>query len=153
MTPQDKTLFKLVREQFTPQSCLGRLLINDTFECFTLEDVDRHLEDGISIKVPKQTAIPRGTYEITIDFSERFKRRMPHLLAVPKFTGIRIHSGNTVADTEGCILLGQTFHLNHNDNPDLNSFSIFHSKAAYEAFIPKLKQALQDNAKCWISIS
>ncbi len=152
MTLQDKTLFKIVREQFTPKSCLGRLFIADVFECFTLEDTDRKLEDGISIKVPKQTAIPRGTYEITIDFSERFKKKMPHILNVPKFTGIRIHSGNTVADTEGCPLLGQTFHLNHNDNPDLNNFSIFHSKVAFDIFFQKLKQALQENSKCWIEI-
>ena len=80
--------------------------------CSILEDEDRGLynsmdEYGIKRhKVPGQTAIPYGTYEVTITYSPRFKRKLPLINGVKGFSGIRIHSGNTAADTEGCPLPG-----------------------------------------------
>jgi hypothetical protein len=79
---------------------IGRLTIDDVYFCDTLEDVER------DIKIPKETCIPRGPYKVVMDFSTRFQEVMPHILDVPNFEGIRIHAGNTAADTEGCILLG-----------------------------------------------
>ena len=73
----------------------------------TLEDTDRRLEDG-GVKIPGDTAVPRGRYRVTINHSNRFDRLMPEVLGVPDFTGIRIHGGNTVADTHGCPLLGSS---------------------------------------------
>ena len=95
----------LIRDQSDAVCTFGRLYINGLFECHTLEDVDRGLEDG-GEKVAGETAIPRGTYKVIIDWSKRFNKEMLHVLDVPQFSGIRIHSGNTSADTEGCILLG-----------------------------------------------
>ncbi len=96
---------KLTRDVFTAKSTLGTLTIDDAFECYTLEDVDRKLEDG-GEKIYGETAIPRGTYDVIIDFSPKYQKPMPHILNVPQYEGVRIHPGNFPKDTEGCILLG-----------------------------------------------
>jgi hypothetical protein len=92
----------LVRDMPQPECTLGKLFIDGAFECFTCEDVER--PEGQ--KVHGKTAIPRGTYRVVITRSNRFQRDLPLLLDVPNFEGIRIHPGNTAADTEGCILPG-----------------------------------------------
>lgn len=117
------------RFKLTEKSTLGRLFVNGAEECFTLEDVRR--PDGV--KVQDATCIPGGTYKVIIDASVRFQRDMPHILDVPGFTGIRIHSGNTDADTDGCILLGDAV-----ENDDF----ISGSKDAFGKFFPKLQAAI-----------
>lgn len=84
---------------------VGHLYVDGVKFCDTLEPTDRKLECGGS-KIMGKTAIPRGTYRLTVSNSARFNRRLPLLLNVPHFSGVRIHSGNTAADTQGCILLG-----------------------------------------------
>ena len=97
----------LVREPSGDSCTHGKLYVNGVFECFTLEDKDRKLEAG-GEKIYGQTAIPRGSYKIIINFSQRFKRDLPLLLNVAGFSGVRIHAGNTSEDTEGCILVGSS---------------------------------------------
>lgn len=95
-------ILRLKRLNRTDRSTIGELRINDIFECFTLEDVER------DVKVQNETAIPKGTYDVIISQSNRFKRELPLLLNVKNFAGVRIHSGNTNHHTEGCILVGTT---------------------------------------------
>lgn len=73
----------------------GQLFINGEFFCWTLEDIDRKLEvAGCPAKIPKITCIPKGKYEVIINYSERFKKYMPLLLSVPCFEGVRLHNGS-----------------------------------------------------------
>lgn len=126
---------QLVRESFTNKSTEGKLFINGEFECYTLEDKDRMLEEG-NEKVYAETAIPRGKYSVTLSYSNRFKKLLPLLHNVDGFTGIRIHSGNKPEDTEGCILVG-TINAKEEDN------WISSSKVAMTSLMTKLMDATQ----------
>jgi len=90
---------------------MGILYINGDPFCFTLEDPvrdinkDGDLLDAGEEKVYGNTAIPSGIYDVTLQYSPRFKRTTPRLNNVSGFTGVLIHGGNTTANTKGCILV------------------------------------------------
>ena len=92
---------RVIREPSTVAATMGILLIDGVFTCWTLEDVVRE------VKIPGETAIPAGRYAVRLSLSQRFQKLLPEILAVPGFTGIRIHAGNTQADTHGCVLVGR----------------------------------------------
>lgn len=87
-----------------------------------MEDTDRGLTQTTPVdtirrtKVYSKTAIPTGTYKVTLDVvspkystKQQYKAidgKLPRLLDVPGFEGILIHIGNTAADSAGCILVG-----------------------------------------------
>lgn len=96
-------LITVKRKVFNDKATIGDFLIDGKKVCNTLEDVVR--PDGV--KVFGQTAIPYGKYEVVVSMSAHFNKPLPLLVDVPNFAGVRIHSGNTDADTEGCILVGQ----------------------------------------------
>lgn len=85
------------------QYTIGKLYIDDKYFADTLEDVVRNPD----VKIHGQTAIQFGKYKIIMNMSNRFKKRMPLLLDVPGFKGVRIHAGNFAKDTEGCVLVGK----------------------------------------------
>ena len=102
-----------MRIAFKSTYTIGKLYVDGKYFCDVLEDVDRGLDSSMTEseilekKVKGQTAIPTGHYVINITYSPKYKRMMPLLLDVKGFSGIRIHSGNTAKDTEGCLLVGK----------------------------------------------
>lgn len=124
---------RVVREPSVDGSTLSVWFVDGHFECFGLEDQLRE-QQGQPVtawKVPGQTAIPSGRYCVQLTYSARFKRRLPLLLDVPGFTGIRIHPGNTIEDTAGCLLPGSLRAANRVGN----------SRAAFDRLYERLAHA------------
>lgn len=107
---------------------IGQLWINGQKVCDTLEDTDRGLSQDMPLatlrqkKIAGKTAIPTGTYTLDLYVpsprfgSQPFYREvcggcLPRLTNVPAYEGVLIHCGNTAADTEGCILVGQNLQV------------------------------------------
>lgn len=130
---------RLVRDIVAPTYTMGMLYVDGAMECFTLEDQCRPAGE----KVPGATAIPEGTYAVQITYSRRFQRDMPLLLDVPWFDGIRIHPGNTIDDTEGCILVGT----------GRAAAEVRNSRQAFKELYGKLQQALEDGQEVSIEIT
>ena len=103
---------------------IGKLYIDGVYFCDTIEDKDRGLKQSMSlneikqIKVKHQTAIPTGTYEITLHVvSPKYSQKpwyvnlcgakMPRLLNIPGYDGVLIHPGNSAADSSGCLVVGK----------------------------------------------
>jgi hypothetical protein len=99
------------RIHIMPAYTVGEIAIDGVKIGFTLEDTVREVpgQPVARWKVPGKTAIPAGEYIIQVNESARFKRYLPLLLNVPGFSGVRIHPGNSSANTEGCLLVGTTW--------------------------------------------
>lgn len=84
----------MVRDKRTEKAILGRLFLGGVVIAYTLENAAK--------------AIPAGLYRLSNGKSPRFKRELPLVYndKVPAKRGIRIHVGNTVASSSGCILVG-----------------------------------------------
>lgn len=125
----------LERLQLDADVTIGSLSVDGDFRCWTCEDAVREIKGKpvADWKVPGETAIPYGTYAVQVTFSQRFQKLMPLLIAVPGFTGVRIHPGNTANDTEGCILVGR----------DRYAKSVGHSIMAFAPLFAELQHALQ----------
>lgn len=88
--------------------------------CDTLEPPRRNLLNrgkwDKRLKVKGMTAIPEGRYQMRFTYSPKFGKRLFQLMDVPLFDGIRIHSGNSVKDTQGCILVGNNTKVGRLEN-------------------------------------
>ena len=136
----------LKRIALRPTYTIGKLYIDDAYFCDTLEDTVRDTNksgkfDNGEQKIKGKTAIPYGTYEIKWTYSPRFKKYTPQLMNVQSFEGIRVHAGNTSADTEGCLILGEKKQVG----------KVLNSRATINKFYPIIKEACS-NGKVTIEI-
>lgn len=124
---------------------IGAITIDGDFACWSLEDPVREVpgQPVSTWKIHGKTAIPAGRYKVIIDMSARFKRLLPLLLDVPGYSGVRIHAGNTAADTEGCILVGN----------ERLAKSLARSQLALAPFMAKMGEAQRKGETIWLEIA
>lgn len=120
---------------------IGRLSIDGIFFCNTLEPKWCDYQNG-ECKVEGHSAIPEGRYPVLISYSPQFGMWLPILLWVPMFKGIRIHAGNTVEDTRGCILVG--------DN--LQKGMLLNSRVTLYRLIEKITEVKEKGEGVWITV-
>ena len=86
-------LIRLLRHAPQGACIFGQLSVDDSALVMdTLEHLDY--------------AIPTGFYRLRMTYSPKFQEVLPVLDGVLSRTGIRIHAGNTIRDTTGCVLVG-----------------------------------------------
>lgn len=137
----------LVRTQALEHDTLGQLFVDGVNKWFTLEDALRPEGE----KVPGETCISAGTYQVVITKSVRFGRMLPLLLNVPNFEGVRIHPGNTNADTAGCLLVGGSLTMPKAGDSLTRPF-LGHSAVACQDVQSQIAKALATGRACWVTI-
>lgn len=85
-------LLRLIRTKTKGSATIGQLYIDGHLTCDTIENTN-HI-------------IPTGFYPVRVTHSPHFDELLPIIDNVPGRSGIRIHPGNTAADSQGCILVG-----------------------------------------------
>jgi hypothetical protein len=141
----------IIRKPSAKGATLSTWYVGGQQVCVGIEDVVRPLGE----KVYGKTAIPVGTYRVVVTVSNRFKRRLPLLVNVPGGTirfgeqlidncGVRIHPGNTAADTEGCLLPGSAF--------GADGASVSASRVAFDRLFARIEQALGAGEKITLTI-
>ncbi len=141
----------LIRKYFKDTYTIGKLLVDGKYECDTLEDKVRELHDinhdgdfndSGEGKVYGETAIPCGTYRVTLAYSMKRRRYVPKLHDVPGFTNILIHSGNTSEDSSGCVLVGE----------NKESGKVLNSRFREYLLTQKIRNAIMNKQEVWITI-
>lgn len=132
---------KLNRIFLGSSATIGELYVDGEHIADTLED--RVRPEGE--KIYGKTAIPEGAYEMVLSYSPRFKKILPEILNVPNFTGIRIHCGNSSANSSGCILVG-TWDGEKED-------WVSDSKVAFNKLMSLLQKAADNKEKITITIN
>lgn len=136
--------------------CISHIYVDDVYVCDAIEDVDRMLDDSMPTleiqakKVYAKTAIPTGTYRLTLNvvspsFSKKTyymnfcKGKLPRVLNVKGFDGILWHKGNTEKDSAGCLILGY----------NKVKGKVINSQQAFEKLYKILDEANKKNEKIY----
>jgi len=145
----------LKRRPTADETTFGQLFIDGVVECHTLEDAIREVEgEPVALwKIHGKTAIPSGRYRVTLENSTRFGPDTITLNAVPGFTSIRVHTGNTAEDTEGCIIVGDQIYR----SPGPGTYSMARiTGGTVHGVLKRLKEkvrgAISTGAVVWIVI-
>lgn len=138
------------RKWMKPTYTISKVYVDGAdFGCNCLEDTDRGLKETMTIadiakvKVKGATAIPTGTYSVIYTYSPKFRKYLPLLESVRGFDGIRIHSGNTASDTEGCLLMGRNTKVG----------MVTDSRTWTDKLISKMKEAWDRKEKVYVKIT
>lgn len=138
---------------------IGRFFIDGKRFYETLEDRDRGLKQAdsldhiLKVKVPGETAIPSGIYEVRIDIvSPKYKAvkwyddlcggRMPRLMNVPGYDGILIHPLTSALETRGCVGVGR----------NTVKGKLTSSRETFKALYKKMEEAAKRGEKITIEI-
>lgn len=139
---------------------IGRFFVDGMRFYETLEDRDRGLKQTdsldhiLKVKVPGETAIPSGTYEVRIDIvSPKYKAvkwyddlcggRMPRIMNVPGYDGILIHPLTSALDSRGCIGVGR----------NTIKGKITSSRETFKALYKKMEEAVKRGETITIEIA
>ena len=146
---------KVFRQIFREESTIGNFLIDDNFQCFTLEDKVREDDEP---KIYGKTAIPVGRYEVTLRtegtihesyikrFGPEFHKGTLWIRDIPGYEYVLIHVGNVPEDTLGCILVGDVY---TDKDPD----RISQSEAAYRHIYPMISGELLRGKRVFIEVA
>ena len=126
--------------------------IGKRFLCYTLEDEHR------ALKVKGETRIPAGTYNIKLrkegGFNQRYTKKysnihrgMLHVVDVPGFEYILIHTGNTDEHTAGCLIVGDS----QENNLILRDGFVGKSVNAYKRIYPSIAKAIEQGEEVTIT--
>lgn len=108
--------------------------------CYTLERPlfykgQTNKKDDKSTKtINESCCINPGEYLLKWTFSPKYKRNMYTIVGIQGRLGIRAHSGNTIDDIEGCILLGNRIIKNVDMKGNIYDYIVSESKDAVKKF-------------------
>ena len=136
------------------ESTLARLVVDGKVTGYVLEDEDRGLTSAMplatiaKIKIYGRTAIPTGRYRVKMTDSKKFGKFMPEILSVPGYGGVRIHKGNYIANTLGCILPGARF-----DKDALGYYRVWDSGKIFDPLLARIIAADARKEEIWCSVT